>query len=50
MTDLNKYDPLPESADMYSTACNYFSQAKAQFEAVTNPSHEVRACPYSWSK
>uniref|UniRef100_A0A8C9G3F8 N-alpha-acetyltransferase 35, NatC auxiliary subunit n=1 Tax=Pavo cristatus TaxID=9049 RepID=A0A8C9G3F8_PAVCR len=42
MSDLNKYSPPPQSADLYMAASKHFQQAKMILENIPNPDHEVR--------
>ncbi|XP_072462163.1 N-alpha-acetyltransferase 35, NatC auxiliary subunit isoform X1 [Notamacropus eugenii] len=41
MSDLNKYSPPPQSADLYMAASKHFQQAKMILENIPNPDHEV---------
>ncbi|KAH9508932.1 N-alpha-acetyltransferase 35 NatC auxiliary subunit [Bulinus truncatus] len=42
MSDLRRYDPLPSTQEMFSSACKCFSQAKDLLEAVPSPSDEIQ--------
>ncbi len=41
MTDLAKFEPRPNSEDMYAWSCKCFQQAKTLYESLPNPNEEV---------
>ncbi|XP_018114529.1 N-alpha-acetyltransferase 35, NatC auxiliary subunit isoform X2 [Xenopus laevis] len=41
MSDLNKYSPPPQSADLYMAASKHFQQAKMILESISNQDQEV---------
>uniref|UniRef100_F7FQU5 N-alpha-acetyltransferase 35, NatC auxiliary subunit n=1 Tax=Ornithorhynchus anatinus TaxID=9258 RepID=F7FQU5_ORNAN len=41
MSDLNKYSPPPQSADLYMAASKHFQQAKMILENIPSPDNEI---------
>ncbi|XP_053405929.1 N-alpha-acetyltransferase 35, NatC auxiliary subunit-like isoform X2 [Mercenaria mercenaria] len=42
MTSLIRYSPMPTAADLFTTSCKFFHQAKTLYETIPSPSEEIQ--------